>query len=330
MGEPHSFARDVDEWDQDSFMLFWIWSAVDVRRHHKKCTQEMLRQAPTLMALDDAFVSRCNAVTKLIDVPVRPKASKDQRKQVRELLEQLTDHAKSHGFRFPYIRPDIVRRSTAQDTTKGEDTINIAKVLSQRLGMSVSVLVRPEKRLTMSASINIEPQLGQIMKILRSVGMPGYQVAFVQTPVGGPILDWKTESRSRLRGGDPVSEVEGLPGTLGAFVGVVPDAKETAAAIAENLRGGLLKPLDDALLQGTDTASTTSSATSAAGAAVPGPQLPWMKHLPSNAQVVTWPDSKRIETKETRRGQLHTPPKLREKITAVPELLAVARGDQAR
>ena len=50
----------------------------------------------------------------------------------------------------------------------------------------------------------------------------------------------------------------------------------------------------------------------------------------SNAQVVTWPDYKRIETEETRRGQLHTPPKLREKITAVPELLAVARGDQAR
>ena len=69
-------------------------------------------------------------------------------------------------------------------------------------------------------------------------------------------------------------------GATGIIASNIPDAKETAAAIAEDLRGGLLKPLDDALLQGTDTTSTASSATSAAGAAVPGPPLPWMKHLP--------------------------------------------------
>jgi hypothetical protein len=46
----------------------------------------------------------------------------------------------------------------------------------------------------------------------------------------------------------------------------------------------------------------------------------WPQHRP----VVSWPAYKRIEAEETRRGQLLTPPKLREKITSVPELLAVA------
>jgi hypothetical protein len=56
------------------------------------------------------------------------------------------------------------------------------------------------------------------------------------------------------------------------------------------------------------------------------PRLPWMDQLPASKQVVSWEDYKRIDAEETRRGQQHVPPKLREKITSVPELLAVARG----
>jgi hypothetical protein len=51
-----------------------------------------------------------------------------------------------------------------------------------------------------------------------------------------------------------------------------------------------------------------------------------MDQVPSSKQVVSWEDYKRIDAEETRRGQQHVPPKLREKITSVPELLAVARG----
>eukprot|EP01032_Pedospumella_encystans_P011739 gene11739-13629_t len=102
-------------------------------------------------------------------------------------------------------------------------------------------------------------------------------------------------------------------GATGIIASNIPDAKETAAAIGEDLRASVLKNVDDALL-----ASTAS------------PQLPWMqssagqKVLSSNT-VVSWEEYLKIEREEERRGTTFTPAKTKDKITSISELIKVAK-----
>lgn len=108
-------------------------------------------------------------------------------------------------------------------------------------------------------------------------------------------------------------------GATGIIASNIPDAKETAAAIGEDLRAGVLKDLDNALLVNGGTSD-----------GVAAPQLPWMKSgmgqkvLKSNT-VVSWPEYLKIEREEERRGATFTPAKVKDKITSISEMLKVAK-----
>lgn len=116
-------------------------------------------------------------------------------------------------------------------------------------------------------------------------------------------------------------------GATGIIASNIPDAKETAAAIGEDIKNGLLNQVDDALVSNTEVCAATDKSSA------PHPQLPWMSSptaralFDSNA-VVSWPEYLKIQTEETRRGTLRSPPKLREKILDKKELLTVAKASE--
>ena len=117
-------------------------------------------------------------------------------------------------------------------------------------------------------------------------------------------------------------------GATGIIASNIPDAKETAAAIGEDLRAGLLKDVDDSLLTG-----AVDSAPEVAQRTLAHPRLHWMttpagEKVMSSNTVVSWADYLKIETEEARRGGLHDPAKVKEKITTIAELLKVAKGNQ--
>jgi NADPH-dependent glutamate synthase beta subunit-like oxidoreductase len=117
-------------------------------------------------------------------------------------------------------------------------------------------------------------------------------------------------------------------GATGIIASNIPDAKETAAAIGEDLRAGLLKDVDDSLLT-----SAVNGAPEVAQRTLAHPRLHWMttpagEKVMSSNTVVSWADYLKIETEEARRGSLHDPAKVKEKITTIAELLMVAKGNQ--
>ena len=130
-------------------------------------------------------------------------------------------------------------------------------------------------------------------------------------------------------------------GATGIIASNIPDAKETAASIGEDMRNSLLTPLDDAILSTVTNTSTGTNETQTSNdiqqtttnmnSKDVDPVLPWMTSAAGQAllqrnQIVSWRDYRLIEMEETRRGELHTPPKLKEKILSKLELVTIAKG----
>lgn len=117
-------------------------------------------------------------------------------------------------------------------------------------------------------------------------------------------------------------------GATGIIASNIPDAKETAAAIGEDIKAGQLTQLDDALLS---LSADAKDVLSTDKKRIFHPHLPWMsapagRALVESDAVVSWPEYLKIQTEETRRGALHSPPKLREKLLEKNEMLAVAKS----
>jgi adrenodoxin-NADP+ reductase len=163
--------------------------------------------------------------------------------------------------------------------------------------------------------------------------------------VKGKVLTNQSESPSVVPGLYVTGWLKrGATGIIGTNV---PDAKETAASVAEDTRSGLLREVDDAVL----TAAHPAGREQRGGGEVGGevvvgggeselwhPALPWMNSAGGRAMrapratagaastVVSWPEYKKIQQMETERGLFHTPTKLREKLLTVEEMLQVAKS----
>jgi adrenodoxin-NADP+ reductase len=144
-------------------------------------------------------------------------------------------------------------------------------------------------------------------------------------------------------------------GATGIIASNVPDAKETAASIGEDLRAGHLSELSDTLLGVTDVTDVTDVTgvtdvtvdAQAKDALSLAPVLPWMAAMRADIEtqsagmgmgvgmgagagghaqgcVVGWAQYLKIDAEEKSRGAQSSPPKIRDKITSVAEMLAIA------